>query len=341
MTDAPLLSMRDIRKQFGATLALSGVDLELRVGQVLALIGENGAGKSTLMKVLSGAIPPDSGEMRLAGSAYRPRGPADALGHGVSMIYQELNLAPELTVEDNIMLGREARRWRLGLDRAGQRPRVRAALDQLGHPELHPDRRVGSLSMGARQLVEIARALVFRSRLLVFDEPTSSLTQHDAKRLFQVIGRLRDAGLGVIYISHFLEEIREVCDVYSVLRDGQSVGQGRLSDVSEAEIVAQMVGRRVDELFPPRQRPPRGEVLLHLDGVLSPHLTEKVSLDLHRGEILGLAGLVGAGRTELVQAIYGLDEVVAGRIQVAQVERRRPFDSATNRTRAGVRVRGS
>lgn len=307
--------MRNVCKRFGATVALDDVSLDVGRGEVLALIGENGAGKSTLMKVLSGAVSADAGSMQIDGRLFHPRGPHDARRAGVAMIYQELTLCPDLTVEDNVMLGQELGRggW---LDRRRQRQLVQHALETLGHPDLHPSVPVHALSPGARQLVEIARALVQKARVIVFDEPTSSLTQRDARHLFQVIGKLRAAGLGVVYISHFLEEIRQVCDRYAVLRDGRSVGAGPLAGVTEAEIVTLMVGRSVQELFPTIPHEP-GEVVLRVDRLRGARLPADVSFELRRGEILGIAGLVGAGRTETLRALFGLDRVVAGTVLVA------------------------
>lgn len=309
--------MTGISKRFGATQALRDVTLEVRAGEALALIGENGAGKSTLMKVLSGAHPPDTGTMVLAGKTYAPANPHQGRLAGVAMIYQELNLAPDLSVEDNIMLGQENHRFGL-LDRRRQRARVREALERLGHPGLRPQTIIRQLSVGAQQLVEIARALVLDARLIVFDEPTSSLTQSDARRLFDVIGRLKQAGCGVVYISHFLEEIRQVCDRYSVLRDGSTAGSGELATATEEQIVALMVGRSVDDLFPsvPHQS---GEVILSLAELSGRRLPSKVSFELRRGEILGIAGLVGAGRTEMLRCLFGLDAVRRGKVKVAGV----------------------
>lgn len=310
-----LLRMSEVGKAFGATKALRGVSLEVRAGEVLALIGENGAGKSTLMKILSGALAPDSGTMELAGKRFAPQRPVDSLDQGVAMIYQELTLALDMSVEDNILLGQETSFWGW-LDRGEQRRRVADALALLGHPELRPETPVALLSIGARQLVEIARALVRRSRLIVFDEPTSSLPRHDVDHLFEVIRRLRSEGMGIVYISHFLEEVRSLCDRYTVLRDGQSVSSGPLAGVTEEELVALMVGRNVDTLFPvvPHQA---GDVVLALDRLRAPTLAASVSLELRRGEILGLAGLMGAGRTELLRAIFSLDPVRSGEVRVA------------------------
>jgi ribose transport system ATP-binding protein len=306
--------MEHISKRFGATHALCDVSLDVRPGSVLALIGENGAGKSTLMKVLSGAIRPDSGRMSYQGRAFEPRNPHDARTAGVAMIYQELNLAGDLSVEDNIMLGQEQSRFGL-LDRAAQRRRVREVLGQLGHADLDPSIPVRHLSVGTQQVVEIARALVVQARVIVFDEPTSSLTRHDIDRLFQVIRTLKEAGLGIVYISHFLEEIRKVCDSFAVLRDGRSVGSGKLAGVSEQEIVSLMVGRSVDKLFPSVPHT-AGEVVLSVSGLSGKSSPADVSFDVRRGEILGIAGLVGAGRTELLRCLFGLDAVQSGRVRI-------------------------
>jgi len=330
-TAPPLLRMTAISKRFGATRALDSVSLELQAGQVLALIGENGAGKSTLMNVLSGAHQPDAGQMELAGQPFAPRGPQDARRAGVAMIYQELNLAPELTVEANIMLGQERARCGV-LARAAERRLARAALERLGHADLPLETPVYRLSAGMQQIVEIARALVGQTKVIVFDEPTSSLTRPDMERLFHTIGRLRQEGIGIIYISHFLEEVRRICDSYVVLRDGQSVASGVLAATSEAQLVSLMVGRQIDELYPTVQHTP-GETLLSVSGLSGPSQPHDVSFDLRRGEILGLAGLVGAGRTELVRAIYALDAVRNGRVRVGTFY---PAGTPRDRIRAGL-----
>ncbi len=315
-----LLGMSGISKRFGATQALDDVSFELAAGRVMALIGENGAGKSTLMKVLSGACTSDSGSMQVAGTTYRPTGPQSARDAGIAMIYQELNLAPDLSVEDNIMLGQEDHRRGL-LARHLQRPRVRKVLERLGHPELQPETPVHELSVAAQQLVEIARALVGQARVIVFDEPTSSLAGADVDRLFDVIGRLRDDGIGIVYISHFLEEVRSLCDDYTVLRDGHVAGSGTLTNTTEADIVAMMVGRRVEELFPTVPHT-IGEPVLDLQGLTGRNTPQQIDLVLRRGEILGVAGLVGAGRTELLRCLFGLDPVVSGTVQVAGLVKR-------------------
>jgi len=313
-TNPVRLRMQGVRKSFGATAALAGVDLEVRPNRVHALVGENGAGKSTLMKILSGALTPDAGQMWLDGSPYQPQSPADGRAAGVAMIYQELSLAPHLSVMENILLGIEPTlgpfmRWK------EVRRRAQEALDQVAHP-IPVDRQVALLSVAEQQLVEIARSVAIGCRVLVLDEPTSSLTQRDIRRLFALILRLKAQGHAIVYISHFLEEVREICDEFTVLRDGATVGSGATADVDAQRIIAMMVGRDVSELYPRSTRVP-GQVALELtdvQGVVSP---KSASLVLRRGEVLGLAGLVGAGRTELLRTVFGLDRVRSGEVRVA------------------------
>jgi ribose transport system ATP-binding protein len=310
----PRLVMRGLHKAFGATRALVGVDLELAPGEVLALIGENGAGKSTLMKVLSGVHRPDRGEMRLEGEPYRPQDPLDARRHGVVMIYQELALARDLSVEENIMLGVEPRRGPL-VDRAERRRQASAALARLGCEAIDVTRPVRSCSVAQQQMIEIARAMVTTPRVLVLDEPTSSLTRDDVRHLFAVIARLREQGVSVIYISHFLEECQAVADRYVVLRDGASVASGDMAGTAQQDLIHHMVGRAVEELYP-RGRRERGEVALRVRGLSGRVLPHAVDLELHRGEVLGIFGLIGSGRTELLRCLFGLDAPRSGSVQV-------------------------
>jgi ribose transport system ATP-binding protein len=268
-----------------------------------------------MMKVLSGALSPDAGRMEIDGRPYVPSGPLDGLRSGVAMIYQELTLAPHMTVEENVVLGREVHRagW---LDREAMRRKVREALDLVGHPEIPLDAPVGRLSIGAKQVVEIARALLNESRILVMDEPTSSLPLEDSQRLFEIIRRLRDRNVSVIYISHFLEEVQRVADRFTVLRDGRSVGSGTMEGTRLEDIIQLMVGRELTQLIP-RVEHTLGETVLSLDGLKGVRMAVPVSLTLARGEILGIAGLIGSGRTEMLRALFGLDEVEGGAIVVS------------------------
>jgi ribose transport system ATP-binding protein len=309
------LEMRGVSKRFGATRALSHVNLQVRPGEVLALVGENGAGKSTLMKVLSGAISPDEGEMWLDGEPYRPRNPLDARRHGIAMIYQELSLAPHLSVMENILLGVEPTKGPL-LRWGEMRRRTVEALRQVGLNDVPPETPVNRLSVAQQQMVEIARSVALESRVLVLDEPTSSLSRQDIDRLFGLIRSLRARGISVIYISHFLEEVEQISDGFAVLRDGESVGEGGTATTPIQSIIAMMVGREVNELYPRSARRDDGEVVLEVRELSGSGKPVSASLQLRRGRVLGIAGLMGAGRTELMRAIFGLGRVESGEIRI-------------------------
>jgi ribose transport system ATP-binding protein len=324
---AARFAMRGIRKAFGGTVAVDAVDLAVSAGEVCALVGENGAGKSTLMAILAGALKPDAGEMTLDGQPYRPRNPLEARRAGVTMIYQELSVAPHLSVMENIALGVEPTLFGI-LSRARMRAHAAQALMELGHPDILPEAEAGRLSVAEQQVVEIARALAARCLVLVFDEPTSSLGQEDARRLFELIARLKRQGHAIVYISHFIEEVKAVADRVVVLRDGRVAGGGASSDLAVHEIVRLMVGRGVDDLYPRGART-RGEPVLEVNG-LEPG---SASFTLYRGEIFGIAGLVGAGRTRLLRTLFGLESVRAGRVRIgAYFGAGRPHD----RWRQGV-----
>ena len=314
MTASAGLRLVAIAKCFGATRALKRVSLDVAPGEVHALIGENGAGKSTLMKILSGAHEADSGSMTLGGAEYSPVDPQDARDKGVAMIYQELNLALHLSARENIVLGTET--TRLGwIDWATDAARARAALAQLGHASLDIERPAGSFTIAEQQIIEIARALLSRPKVLIMDEPTSSLTQADTEKLFEAILRLKAQGVSVIYISHFLEECRRIADTYTVLKDGETVGTGAMAGANLDAIVALMTGREVEDLYPSVPRTP-GDVVLSVTDLANAPRLRRASLSVRSGEILGLAGLIGAGRTDLVRALFGLDEAQGGRVVV-------------------------
>lgn len=315
-----------MRKAFGATQALRNVDLSVGPGEIHALIGENGAGKSTLMKVLSGAHPPDGGRIELDGEPFRVSNPAESREAGIAMIYQELNLAPHLSVEENMVLGREPSRWGW-IDRKRRRAMASQALKQLDYSRLALDTPVNLLTIAEQQIVEIARALLFDPKVLILDEPTSSLTQVDTQRLFEALGRLRDRGVSIVYISHFLEECQRLCDRFTVLRDGESVGAGDLKATPLPEIIRMMVGREVSEIYPRAIRE-LGEVVLELRDLAGVEKPSSASLSLRRGEVMGIAGLVGAGRTEMLRACFGLDSRRRGEIWIRsrRCHRNRPSD---------------
>jgi ribose transport system ATP-binding protein len=329
--NAAVLSVRGLAKRYGAVQALGGVDLDVFAGEVHALLGENGAGKSTLLKVLAGVVAPDEGGIELDGAPYAPHGPRAAGDAGVAMIHQELALAPDLTVAANVMLGREVRRGgvlgAVGVVDAQRRDDVaRSALARLGRSDIDPRARVAALGPGERQMVEIARALASNARVLILDEPTSSLAADDVVHLFDVLRGLARSGVAVVYVSHFLEEVRAVATRYTVLRDGHSVGTGQIAEIRDDALVTLMAGRAVTELFPGRDARaaqlvdgPRAGTeppLLVVDGLTTARLPRGVSLTLQRGEVLGLAGLVGAGRTELLRGIFGLDKLTGGSVAV-------------------------
>jgi ribose transport system ATP-binding protein len=321
-----MLEVREISKHFPGVQALSRVSLEVRAGEVLAVLGENGAGKSTLMKILAGIYPPDNGDIVLDGRPVRFENVAAALRHGISLIHQELNLAENLSVAANLFLGREPRwgGWLGLLDRsalAAAAPRLMARVGL----DCSPETRVGALPPGQRQLVEIARALSLDARILIMDEPTSSLTQSETERLFRVIGDLKQSGVAVIYISHRLMEVKQIADRVVVLRDGQFAGRLAKALISHDAIVRLMVGRELQQFFqrkhgpPPAATEPRLEVrgLRYAGAPFAPDgISPPLSLALRPGEIVGLAGLVGAGRTELAEALFGLRPIVAGEVRL-------------------------
>jgi ribose transport system ATP-binding protein len=312
-----LLQLNGIRKSFSATQALAGIDLEVRKGEVHALIGENGAGKSTLLNILSGTFAPDTGKMRFDDQGYRPADPEAARRRGIAHIHQELSLCPHLSVAENILLGAEPARqgW---LDRPSLQQRALEVLRDFEQPAITPDRRVADLPLAARQVVEISRALAQNPKLILMDEPTSSLQRSDVDHLFASIRRLREAGISVIYVSHFLEEVREICDRFTVLRDGASVLAGALKDVPDDKIITAMVGRSVDSMYPQRSPKAATESVLEVRHLSSPPAVREASFQMYSGEVLGIAGLIGSGRTEMVRSLLGLLPAVSGEIIVGK-----------------------
>ncbi len=309
----PLLEMRAVRKTYPGVLALDGVDFDVMPGEVHCLLGENGAGKSTLMNILAGALPADSGEILMDQERVTIDSPTTAQALGIGMIYQDFKLVPELDAAGNIMLGHEPRSGGgYFLDRDGARSKAASVLGELGE-EVPMDRPVRSLSPAQRQVVEIAKAMSREVKILVLDEPTVSLTAHERANLFSAVRNLKALGVGVVYITHRLEEIFEIGDRITVLRDGKNVDSLSVSSATEAKLIRSMVGRELSGEYP-RKRPGGGEVLLRLERV-SGGLINDVSLELRAGEVLGLGGLVGAGRTELARIIFGTDPMGSGSIR--------------------------
>src|SRR4051794_3796443 len=321
--------MRGIVKQFPGVRALDGVDLEVRAGEVHCLLGQNGAGKSTLIKVLAGAHQPDEGHITWDGAPVVLGDPQAAMSLGIATIYQELDLVSGLTVADNVFLGRE--RTRLGLTRPAQANRAAAELlTRLGHPEIRPTAEVGSLSAAQQQMVSMARALSQDARLIVMDEPSAVLDSEEVDHLFQVIRDLTDEGVAVVYISHRLEEIRQVGDRITVLKDGRTVATGLpVQDTPTREVITLMTGRTIEYVFPPR-RPladPDAAPLLEVEGLALAGNFSDVSFTVRPGEVVGLAGLVGSGRSEILETVAGARKASAGTVRVAG-RRLRPGDVA-------------
>lgn len=312
-TDAsPILTLKSIHKSFGPIEVLHGVDLEVRPGEVVALLGENGAGKSTLSNIISGTILATSGEMTWQGAPYAPTTPREAIDAGVGMIHQELLLLPHVSIAENIFVGRYPMKHGR-VDRREMERRAQSGLQRLGL-QVSPRRVVQGLSTASQQLIEIAKALTLNAKLLILDEPTAALGGEETKLLFEQIERLKAEGVGIIYISHRLEEIKQIADRIVVMRDGEKVQEFETADIPVRTIVEAMVGRNMDQMFPPLAQP-ADETMLEVRNLVSSlgHF-ENVNFSVRRGEIFGIAGLVGAGRTELVRAIAGADPIAQGAV---------------------------
>ena len=311
----PLLSVQGISKRFGATQALSNVSFDVRPGEVHALMGENGAGKSTLMKIISGNYTPDEGEIRIGGVPTVLSSPRDAMAAGVGIIHQELNTLPEMTVAENLAIGIEPVNGLGVLDRRTMVREAREKLDRVGATRIDPRRPIGALSVGMQQMVEIARAVAEDVKVLVLDEPTAALSMSESERLFELINEMRDKGMGLIYISHRMEEVWELADRVTVFRDGKLVGTREMRDpdvkVTPNDIVRMMVGRDVEDLYGHRE-PHTGGVRLSVQGLTGPGGIGPIDFEVHGGEIVSMAGLIGAGRTEVARLLYGADRRTGG-----------------------------
>jgi ribose transport system ATP-binding protein len=329
---ALLLDVQGIAKSFGGVRVLRDVGFSLEAGRVLGLVGENGAGKSTLMNVLGGVLAPEHGRMRLGGEEYRPRTPAEAARQGIAFIHQELNLHPNLSIAENVFLSRlPRRRFSPFIDRAVLGSRTRDLLAALGL-SVSPWTRVETLAAGERQLVEIARAVAADARVVILDEPTTSLDSAETERLFSLLGRLKADGRALIYISHVVADVLRQADDVLVLRDGAVVASGLATDFDEATLIRRMVGRALDTVFPPRSGRRPGDPALEVFALTRAGAFRDVTFAVGRGEVVGLAGLMGAGRTEVLRCLFGLDPVQSGQVSVGGVALRRhsPRDAVSH-----------
>ena len=315
MVSGSALIAQGIVKRYPGVIALDGVDLDLRYGEVHALVGENGAGKSTIVRILGGIHPPDEGTIALDGEPFEPATPQESLSAGIRVVHQELNTLPTLSVAENLFLDSLPRRGGF-IEFVSLRARARAALDKVGL-DISPNRRMHTLSLAQAQLVEIARALAAQAKIVIFYEPTSTLTTPEKRRLLSLIGELREQGVAVVYISHHLDEIFDICDRATVLRNGRFIATHRISELNTESLVQLMVGRELanEDVFP--HDADVGDVVLEVDGLATRDgLVKDVSFNARRGEIVGLSGLVGAGRTETVRAVFGADKPAAGTVRV-------------------------
>ncbi len=331
MNDSTIVEMNHINKEFPGVKALDDVSFNLRSGEVMALLGENGAGKSTLMKILGGVHQRDGGEVRVFGKEVGETSPKIAQGLGVAMIHQELNMCTQLSVAENIFLGREITGG-LVLSNREMRRRSREVLGRL-NMDIDPDTIVGDLPVSKQQMVEIAKALSADARILIMDEPTSALTATEIEDLFAIIRKLRSEGCGIVYISHRLEELQHIVDRVTIMRDGRFITSMDFADTTLDEIIANMVGREIKEKFP-RVDCPLGEKIFEVKKLNAGHLVRNISFELRQGEIVGLAGLMGAGRTEITRAIFGIDAKDGGEIVVDG--RSVPIRSPRDAIRAGI-----
>lgn len=306
-----ILELKNIRKSFGAVKALKGVSFALRKGSVHAIVGENGAGKSTLMKTLSGMYQPDSGEIWLEGEKVKIENETQGIQLGISMIYQELNSVLDMTVMENIFLGQEITRYGL-TNKHAMRARTAAIMKELDL-DISPNTAMRSLSVANRQMVEIAKAISRDTKILVMDEPTASISEKEVAQLFKLIQRMKQEGLAVIYISHRLEELPVLADDLTIIRDGETVYQGKINDITQNQMIHYMVGRELNQLFP-QKTCGIGEERLRLENLNKKGVFSDISISVRAGEILGISGLVGAGRTEVMRTVFGLDRFDSGRI---------------------------
>ncbi|MCL2162856.1 MAG: sugar ABC transporter ATP-binding protein [Oscillospiraceae bacterium] len=330
MSDDIILELKNVSKSFGGVHALKNVDLTVHRGKVNVLIGENGAGKSTLMKILSGAVIKDNGEIIYDGQKIEINSPSDSLKHNIAMIYQEFNLVQEMTVQDNIFLGKEITN-KLLVDKKQTRKMVQKIMQEYDI-DLDPGDMVENLSIAKQQILEIMKALSSNSRIIVMDEPTSSLSLHEVRRLFEIIYKLKEQGITIIFISHRLEEVFEIGDYVAALRDGCFIGEWPIGEVTDSDLIMAIVGREIDHLFP-KKIVEIGDTLLKVENLTKSGVYENISFDVKKGEIMGMAGLIGAGRTEVALSIFGDMQFDSGTISIMgkQVKFKSPHEAMRNK----------
>ncbi|MBE2269954.1 MAG: sugar ABC transporter ATP-binding protein, partial [Anaerolinea sp.] len=329
----PLLEVHDLSKAFFGIAAVKNVSFSVNAGETLGLIGQNGAGKSTLMNLIGGVVHADSGDMRFKDKAYTPHTPGDAQTAGIAFIHQELNLFTNLSIAENIFISQFPRTGFLrSIDRGAIRDKTRELLASVGL-DLDPNVIVDRISPGERQLVEIAKALYQDAALIILDEPTTSLTARETERLFDIMSQLRERGKALIYISHILRDVRRLADHIAVMRDGALVAHEPADKFTVNRMIAQMVGRSIEQLYPPRTSTPTDEVALSVQNVTTAGIVENISFDLHKGEVLGLFGLMGSGRTELARMIFGADAYDSGNIRAGGVPLKKPSPRASIRSK--------
>jgi len=328
---APILQLADIQKSYGANRVLHGVSFSIEPGEIVSLIGENGAGKSTLAKIIAGITQSDTGEIRWKGTPILFANPVDAINAGIGIVHQEISLVDTLTIAENISLGREPHRWGF-LDNSVMLKRAANALRTLGS-DLNPTRRVSTLTSAQKQLVEIARAIAFDARLLIFDEPTSSLSEREGEMLLTLIRALAAKGVSIVYVSHRLSEVQSISDRVVALRDGRNTGETSRQDLDRSTLISLIVGREIKDLYGYTPRP-RGEARLTLENFQATPWHTPTTLTVHAGEILGIAGLIGSGRSELLESIAAITEPIAGAVTVNGSTRR--FHKPSEALQAGL-----
>jgi ribose transport system ATP-binding protein len=320
---AALLDMKEISKEFPGVKALDHVSIHINESEILALIGENGAGKSTLMKVLAGVYQPSNGQIFINGLPVTIEGPKHSQNLGISIIYQEFNLISQMSVAENIFIGREPRKIKGIIDRKQVKQETSKWLDRVGLKRVSPDTLITDLSVAEQQLVEIAKALSFNSKIIIMDEPTAALNDEETNKLLAIMKELKQQGMGVIFITHRLEEVLAVADSIAVLRDGKYIGSALVKDVTKDDMITMMVGRELTNLFPEKGNP-SDDVLLEIKDVSVPNMLYNINFSVKRGEIVGIAGLMGSGKTELSKAIFGLYNNISGTVKVDSKSVRSP-----------------